>query len=97
MEEENKEFSEEEEREERRPHKGGNILKLEPTNTRLLMASPMVVTCFKHVVCFEFCEKIQKVQHHPVLSRIFISNLHDNQVTLASVTFIISTDIITDV
>ena len=54
------------------------------------------MTCFKHVGCFDFCEKIQKVQHHPVLIKILISNLHDNQVTLAGVTFIISTTIIED-
>lgn len=58
------------------------------------MASPMTVTCFKYVGCFEFCEKIQKVQHHPVLSKLFISNLHDNQVTLVGVTFTLSTNII---
>ena len=58
------------------------------------MASPMTVTCFKHVGCFGFCEKIQRVQHHPMLSRLFISNIHDNQVTLASVTFTVSTAII---
>ena len=94
MEEEHRNYNEEEEREERRPHKGGRILILEPTNTRELMASPMIVTCFKHVGCFEFCEKIQRVQHHPMLSRLFISNLHDNQVTLFGVTFIVSTVII---
>ena len=90
----NTSYSEGEEREERRPHKGGKILRLEPTNTRELMASPMAVTCFKHVGCFEFCETIQRVQHHPMLSRLFISNLHDNQVTLAGVTFTLSTNII---
>ena len=60
------------------------------------MASPMTVTCFKHVGCFEFCTKIQKVQHQLVLRRLFISNIHDNQVTLVGVTFIISTSIIAD-
>jgi len=58
------------------------------------MASPMTVTSFKHLGCFEFYEKVQKVQYHPMLSRFFISNLHDNQVTLAGVTFIVSTAII---
>ena len=52
------------------------------------------MTCFKHVGCFEFCEKTQKVHHHLVLRRLFISNLHDNQVTLAGVTFTLSTAMI---
>lgn len=53
----------------------------------------MTVTSFKHLRCFEFCEKVQKVQYHPMLSRLFISNLHENQVTLAGVTCTISTAI----
>ena len=77
-----------------RAHKGWRILGLEPTNNKELMASPMAVTCFKYVGCFEFCERIQRVQHHPILSRLFISNLHENQVTLAGVTFTVSTTII---
>lgn len=35
-----------------------------------------------------------KVQHHPMLSRLFISNLHDNHLTLDGVTFTVSTTII---
>ena len=87
-------FSEGEETEERRPHKGGRVCRLEPTNTRELLASPMIVTCFKYVGCYDFCEQVQRVQHHTKLTRIFISNLHKNQVTLARVTFTISTSTI---
>ena len=83
-------YSEGEETEGRRPHKGGRILILEPTNTKDLLVSPMVVTSFKHVGFFEFCEKIQKVQHHAMLTIIFVSNLHENQVTLVVVTFTVS-------
>jgi hypothetical protein len=75
----NTSFSEGEETEVRRPHKGRRVLRLEPTNTRELLASPLTVTCFKHVGCYDFCEKIQRVQHHPMLTRLFISRLHDIQ------------------
>jgi len=44
--------------------------------------------------CFDFCEMIQRVQSHPVLTRVFISNIKDNKVTLAGVTFTISSVII---
>ena len=54
----------------------------------------MVVKCFKHVVCFELCEQIEKVQHHAMLTIILIYILHDNQVTLVGVTFTRSTSII---
>ena len=57
-EEEKRLYSDGEETEGRRPHKGGRVLKIEPISTRELLASPMTVTCFKHVGCCEFYEKI---------------------------------------
>ena len=42
----------------RHDDKGGKINRFEPLNTRELMASPLTVPCFKHVGCFEFCEKV---------------------------------------
>ena len=61
-EEENIIHSEEEEIQERRPSKkGGRIIRHEPVNTRELVASPIPVTCFKHVGCFEFCEKLKSI------------------------------------
>ena len=51
-------FTEGEEIEERRPHRGGRVLILEPTNTRELLASPMIVACFKYVGCYDFFEKV---------------------------------------
>ena len=38
----------------RHDHKEGKINIFEPLNTRELMASPLIVSCFKHVGCFEF-------------------------------------------
>ncbi len=93
-EEENKSHSEEERQERRLSKRGGRIIRHEPTNTREIMASPITVTRFKHVGCFEFCEKVQRIQHYPLLTRLFITNLHDNQVTLASITLTVSLAII---
>ena len=58
------------------------------------MASPLTISCFKHVGCYEFCEKVQQVQNHPKLTRLFIINLHDKQVNLAGITFELSIDAI---
>ena len=58
------------------------------------MDSPLTMSCFKHVGCFEFCEKLQQIQYHPMLTRLFITNIHDRQVTLAGVTFTMSTNAI---
>lgn len=54
----------------------------------------MTISSFKHLGCFDFCVMVQRVQSHLVLTRVFISNLEDNQVTLAGVTFTISSGII---
>ena len=68
---EEEDTQEEEVKEQRRPHKGGRILRLEPTNTNELMASPMVVSSFQYVGCLHFCKTIERDQHHPVLTKIF--------------------------
>ena len=68
-------------------HKGGKTNRYEPITTKELMASPLTVCCFKHVGCFEFCERVQQIQYHPLLTRLFITNIHDGHVTLVGVTF----------
>ena len=60
-EEENIIFSEGEETEDRRPYRGGRVLRLELVNTRELLASPMTVTCFKYIGYYNFCEQVQRV------------------------------------
>jgi len=57
-EEEYKPYSEEEEIEVKKTHKGGRILKFEPTDLTELLASPMAVTSFKYLGYYDFCEKI---------------------------------------
>ena len=50
VEEEYKPYSEEEETEVKKKHKGGRILIFEPTDLRELLASPMAMTSFKYLV-----------------------------------------------
>ena len=68
------------------------INRFEPLNTLELMASPMTVSCFQNVGCFDFFERIQPVKNHFKLTRLFIINLHDKQFNLAGVTFELSLD-----
>lgn len=77
--------------EQRRPHKGGNIHRFEPTDLKELLASPTTVTYFKRLGCFEFCEQVHAVHYHPDLTIIFIVGLQDNQVTVVGITFTLST------
>ena len=78
----------------RHDHKGGKINRFEPINTREIMASSLTVSCFKHMGCFEFCERVQQVQNHLELTRLFIINLHDKQANLVGVNFEMSTNAI---
>ena len=66
----------------------------DPIDLKELLASPLIVTSFKWLGCFEFCEQVQGVQHHSELTRIFITKIQDNQVTLACITFTLSAAII---
>lgn len=80
----------------RNPHKGGRIIRHKPSNISELEASPMNVSFFNHLGFYEFYEHVQRVQYHPMLTRIFVANLHDNKVTLFGVTFTVSSSIIVD-
>jgi len=83
-------------RHQRKPHKGGRIIREVPSNLREFQASHLAVTCFRHLGCYEFCEKVERIQHHPKLTRLFVANIHDNKVTLAGMTFTVSPSIIAD-
>ena len=74
--------------------KGGTVNIFEPLNTKELTTSPTIVAYFQEVGCFDFCERVQRVQSHPELTKIFILNLHDHQVHLAGVNFELSTNTI---
>ena len=61
-----------------------------------ITSSPMILTCFQNVGCFQFCEKFKQVQNHPKLTRLFVLNLHKKQVNLVRVDFEISEDAISN-
>ena len=71
----------------RRPHKGGKHNREEPTSLAELLACPLAVTCFQHQSCYQFCEMVERGKYHHELARLFVLHLHDDEVTLASVTF----------
>ena len=66
---------------------GGKENMFEPINTKELTTSPTIVSYFQEVGCYEFCDKVQKVQSHPQLTKIFVLNLNDHKVHLAGVNF----------
>jgi len=83
-------------RQQRTPHKGGRIIREEPSNLRELQCSQLVVSCFRYLSCYEFFEKAERVQYHPYLTRLFVAHLQNNKVTLVGVIFTVSPSIISD-
>lgn len=65
----------------------------EPLNTKELIATPTTIAYFQEVHCFDFCEKVQRVQSHPELTTLFILNLHDHKVNLVGVNLELSNTI----
>lgn len=71
----------------RKPHKGGKHNPEELTTLTELLACPLVVACFKHQSCYQFCEMVERVKYHHELARLFVLHLHNGQVNLEGVTF----------
>ena len=71
----------------RRPHKGGKHIREEPTSLAELQAYPLAVTCFQHQSYYQFCEMVSRVHYHHELAWLFVLHLHNDQTTLAGVTF----------
>lgn len=80
----------------RKPQKGGRIIREEPTSLRELQACPLAISCFKHQSCFGFCEMVERIKFHHELARLFVTHLHNNEVTLAGITFILSPVVISE-
>ena len=59
-------------------------------DTLQITSSPMILSYFQDVGCYQFCENIKQVQIHSDLTRLFILSLQNHQVNLARVNFEIS-------
>ena len=78
----------------RKNHKGGKVNIFEPKDTVEINSSPMILTCFQNLECFQFCEKVKQVKNHPELTRLFILNLHSKNSSLTGVDFELSSNAI---
>ena len=78
----------------RKPQKGGKIIREKPIGMKELLAYPMAISCFKHQSCFGFCEMVEKVKFRHELVRLFVTNLDNNIVNIVGVTFTLSPTII---
>ena len=71
----------------RRDHKSDKHVRDEPTTLTELQACPLAMSCFQHLACFEFCQRLANVRVHHELARLFVLHLHGGPSILAGVTF----------
>ena len=81
------EESDEPQRPRRQAKKGGKPNRFEPTDTKELIASPSVLSCFQELRCFDFRNKVQEIKIHPQLAELFSLRLHRHKVHLAGLNF----------
>jgi len=62
------------ERAHRRHHQSGRHLRDEPNTLTELQAYPLAVSCFQHLACYEFCQRVAniRVHHELVVIDIFV-------------------------
>lgn len=61
----------------RKPHKGGKIIREEPISLREFLACPLSISCFRHHSCFDFCEMVERVKFHHELAMLFVAHLNN--------------------
>ena len=70
-----------------RDHKSGKQIRDEPTTFTKLQACPLAMSCFQHLSCFQFCQRVANVRVHHELAHPFVLHLHGDHSILAGVTF----------
>ena len=78
----------------RRHHKSGKHVRDEPNTLIELQACPLAMSCFQHLACFEFFQRVANVRVHHELSHLFVLHLHGGQSILAGVTFTLTPETI---
>jgi len=82
------------ERVHRRHHQSGRHLRDEPNTLIELQACPLAMSCFQHLACYEFCQRVSNVKVHHELARLFALHLQGGQSVLAGVTFTLTPEAI---
>jgi len=78
----------------RRHHRSGRHLRDEPNTLTELQACPLAMSCFQHLSCYEFCQRVANVRVHHELTCIFALYLHGGQSVLDGVTFTLTPETI---
>jgi len=76
--------------ERKKHHKGGKILRYEPTKCNEINVSPFIKQCFEDVNCLDFCKRVCEVGFHEWLTDLVTSHLKGESAIIASVEFTFS-------
>ena len=71
----------------KRHHWSGKHVRDEPNTPTEWQACSRAMSCFQHLACFEFCQRVANVRVHHELAHLFSLHLHGGQSILAGVAF----------
>ncbi len=76
--------------ERRKHHKGGKLLRYEPTNCNEINSSPLIKQCFEDVNCLEFCKRACEVGFHEQSIDCIATHFKGERAIIAGVEFTFS-------
>ena len=80
--------------EKRKHHKGGRIMRYEPTNYNEINSSPFIRQFFEDVSWPVFCERVGEVGFHEQLTNWIATNLKGEKATIARIDLTFSFSVI---
>jgi hypothetical protein len=72
----------------KKSHKGGSVVKTEPSDMHLFDVEPMVKEVFQRVGCLSFCQNMER--GHPEVAREFSLHFDDNKTKVGNLEFLVS-------
>jgi len=75
----------ESENSEQRKHRGGHVIKHEPTSTHHILSSPLFRKSFEYERCLTFFQRIEELKYHDQLTSAFATKIKKEKVTIGGV------------
>lgn len=75
-------------------HKGGQVIRYEPTSTQEIILSPFIIKSFEGAGCLSFCQRIEQLGFHDKLTSAFATKLSRDKVTIEEIEFTLSREVI---
>jgi hypothetical protein len=72
----------------KKSHKGGSVIRTEPSNMHLFNVEPMVMEVFQRVGCLSFCQNMQR--GHPKVARQFALHFDSIKTKVGNLEFEVS-------